>query len=97
MVVRVREADGSARTFPGVALRRAEEVPDLLLAGRVGVGDELDATIVVLDLLESLREELDHRRAGFLGAPLENLDGYATQVAHRKVLFSFSKKVSSWR
>jgi len=71
-------------------------VPDLLLAGRVGVRDELDAA-GARNLLESLREELDHGRARLFGAPLENLDRDAAQIAHRKALFSFSKKPSSWR
>ena len=78
------------------ALGRAEEMPDLLLACRVGVGDELD-TAVALDLLEPLREQLDHGRARLLGAPFENLHGDAAQVAQRNALFSLSKKPSSWR
>ena len=78
------------------ALGRAEEVPDLFLAGGVGVGDELDAS-GMLDLLEPLREELDHGCPRLLGASLQDLDRDPPQATHRNALFSFSKKPSSAR
>jgi len=66
---------------------------------RLGIRAVVPPTVgaVALDLLEPLREELDHRRASLLGTPFENLHGDAAQVRQRKVLFSFSKKPSSWR
>src|SRR6516165_2205331 len=51
----------------------AEGVPEALLAGCVGVRSELDI-VLVLDLLESFREQLDHRRACLLGAAAGNGD-----------------------
>ena len=71
-------------------------MPDLLLARSVGIGDQLYPA-VVLDLFESFREQLDHRRARLLGAPLADLHGDPPQVAQRNALFNFSKKLSSWR
>ena len=44
----------------------AEGLPDPLLAGRVRVRGDLDPAVAV-DLLEALREELEHDRARLLG------------------------------
>src|SRR4051794_31473086 len=49
------------------SLTGAEEVPEALFAGGVGVRGELD-TSRLLHLFEALREELDHRRSSVLGA-----------------------------
>ncbi len=73
-----------------------EDVPEALLARRVGVGHQLDAA-PLLDLLEALGEELDHHRAGLLGAVAADLHRDAPEPAQRNALFSFSKKLSSWR
>ena len=98
------DADGTVEAPPAVlppgldvgSLAVSEEVPEPLLARRVGVGDELDAGRG-LDLFEALREELDHRRARLLGAFVPDLHGDAAEQAQRNALFSFSKKLSSWR
>jgi hypothetical protein len=71
----------------------AERGPEPLLAGVVGVGDQLEAVRVV-ELLESLREELEHQRAGLLGAFSGNRRGDPAQ-AQRNALFSFWKNPSS--
>ena len=79
-----------------VAARTAEEVPEALLAARVGVGGELDPLRAV-DLLEALGEELEHGRARLLEPLRADLDGDSAQAAQRNALFSLSKKPSSWR
>src|SRR5581483_3556585 len=78
------------------AARRAERRPQTLLPARVGVGDELDP-VEALDLLEALREELEHQRPRFLGALGGDVDRDAPQAAQRNALFSFSKNPSSLR
>ena len=62
-----------------VGARAAEEVPEPLLAGRVGVRGELDA-LGPVDLLEALREELEHGRARLLGALGADLDRDSAQT-----------------
>ena len=57
---------------------------------------ELDSLRPV-DLLESVREELEHRRAGLLRPLVAHLDRDAAKAAQRNALFSLSKKLSSWR
>ena len=49
-----------------------------------------------VDLLETLREELEHRRGRFFGLVAADHDRGADDV-QRKALFSFSKKPSSER
>ena len=76
--------------------RAAEEVPETLLAARIGVGGELDPLRAV-DLLEALGEQLEHDRARLLEPLRPHLDGDSAQAAQRNALFSLSKKPSSWR
>src|SRR5205823_1371803 len=97
-------ADGPVEAAPAVFPARldigtfagAEEVPQALLARGVGVRGELDAARP-FDLLEALGEELDHGRARVLGTVVPDLNGDAPETAQRNALFSFSKKLSSWR
>ena len=95
-----RPVEGAPAVLPAVLdvgrPRSAEERPEPLLAGGVGVGGELDAVRAV-DLLEALREELEHGRASLLGARVADLDRDSAQAAQRNALFSFSKKPSSCR
>ena len=76
-----------------ISLRRTEGSPQPLLPRVVGVRDELEP-VGVLDLLEALREELEHQRARRLGALDRNGRGDATE-RQRNALFSFWKNPSS--
>src|SRR5262249_13548279 len=78
------------------AAHSGEERPQPLLAGRVGVGGELDAAFLV-DLLEAFREQLEHGRARLLEATRCDFDRDSAERAQRNALFSFSKNDSSWR
>jgi hypothetical protein len=78
------------------AARAAEDLPEPLLARGGGVRGELHA-VLALDLLEPLREELEHRGARLLGTLRPHLHGDAAQAGQRKWLRSFSKKPSSGR
>ena len=77
-----------------VAARATEEVPQALLAARVGVRRELNAFGAV-DLLEALGEELEHGRARLLQPLAPDLDRNSAETGQRNALFSFSKKPSS--
>ena len=77
-----------------VAPHLAEGRPEPLLAGVVGVGHQLEA-VGVLDLLEALREQLQHQGPRRLGALERNGRGDAAERAQRKALFSFWKNPSS--
>ena len=72
----------------------AERGPEPLLARVVGVRDQLEP-VGVLDLLEALREELEHQRPRRLGALDRDGRGDAAERAQRKALFSFWKNPSS--
>ena len=76
--------------------RPFEHLPQALFAAGVRVRRQFDVA-VVLPLLESLGEELDHERTGALGPLRDDPDGDAAQDAQRKALFSFSKNPSSTR
>ena len=95
-----RPVEGPPALLPSVLdigrLRRAEHVPDALLARCVRVGDELGRTVAV-DLLEPVREEREHGRPRLLEAGVADLDGDTAERAQRNALFSLSKKPSSWR
>src|SRR5581483_3262662 len=95
-----RRVEGTPLLLPAAldvgAAHAAEERPQPFLAGGVGVRRELDA-LGPIDLLEPLREQLDHRRASLLQPRRLDLDGDAAQAAQRNALLSFSKKDSSWR
>jgi hypothetical protein len=75
---------------------RAEHAPEAFLAAWPCVGGKLDAS-VELDLFETFREELDHRRACFLGSLGTDPDRDAANksFAQRNAALSFSKKPSS--
>ena len=76
-----------------VGTHLAEGGPEPLLPRVVGVRDELEP-VGVLDLLEALREELEHQRARRLGALDRNGRGDAAE-RQRNALFSFWKNPSS--
>ena len=71
-------------------------MPDAFLTGRVRIRGELDSRRA-LDLLEALREERDHRRAGLLCAIVADLHRDPAKPGQRNALRSFSKKLSSCR
>ena len=73
----------------------AEGLPDPLLSGRVRVRGDLDPAVAV-DLLEPLREELEHDGARLLGPRGGDADRDALED-QRSALLSFSKKPSSRR
>src|SRR5206468_832346 len=75
--------------------RTAEDMPETLLALRVGVCGKLDA-FGALDFLEAFREELEHRGARLLRAHRRDLNrdsAQAAQPAARNAFFSLSKKL----
>ena len=80
----------------------AERLPDPFLAGRVRVRGELEPALA-FDLLEALREELDHHRARLFGPSVGDGHRDAAQERHadpgiqRMAFLSFSKKPSSRR
>ena len=80
----------------------AERLPDPFLAGGIGVGGELQSALA-FDLLEALREELDHHGARLLGPSVGDGHRDAAQERHaspdiqRMAFLSFSKKPSSRR
>ena len=75
----------------------AERLPDPLLAGGVRVRRELECAAVAPELLESLREELEHDRARLLRPGVGDGDRDAAEQRQRIAFLSFSKKPSSRR
>ena len=73
----------------------AEQLPEALLPAGVGVRDELDPPAFAVDLLETLREELEHLRARLFRPGLGHGDRDTPERAQRNALFSFSKKLAS--
>src|SRR5438128_2679778 len=75
-------------------LRGTEGVPEALLPARVGVGRELER-VVVIDLLEAVREELDHDRPRLLAAAQRYGHRHAAEAGQRKKFRTRSKNPSS--
>src|SRR5437763_1357050 len=98
------DADGPVELTPATLpplrdvapARVPEHLPEPLLAAGIGVGHELDA-VGALDLLEAVREELDHPRPRLLGPRNRDLDRDAARGRQRNALFSLSKNPSSAR
>ena len=61
----------------------SERLPDPLLAGGIGVGGELQPALP-FDLLEALREELDHHRTRLLGPSVGDGHRDAAQERHAR-------------
>jgi hypothetical protein len=94
-----RPVEGAPLVLPATvdvrAARAGEERPETLLPCGVRVRGELDA-LGAVDLLEPLREQLEHGRASLFETLRPDLDGNAAET-QRNALFSLSKNDSSVR
>lgn len=74
----------------------AEDGANRFDGSRVGV-DEQVQLVTPLDLLETGRSQLEHRRTRLLGPFERDTHDHPPELCQRNALFNFSKKLSSTR